>query len=141
MSTIVGTRTTLEEVMQLGQEFPPDPTAPPRPKTWGECKEAHRGTRTNPCPYAGCVHHLALDVTSGGSLVAAFPDREADEIPYTCSLQFAEANPDGATLEEIGAVMNVTRERVRQVEARALVRLRRVTAKETDRDREDENYE
>lgn len=114
----------MEEVEELGEGLEPDPEEPPRPKTWGECLAVKRGTKENPCPYAGCKYHLALDVTEGGSLVAAFPDSDADEIPWTCSLAFVKENPDGATLEQIGVVTAVTRERIRQIESRALARLK-----------------
>lgn len=124
MSTIVSPRTTMEDIAETGRDLQPDPEDPPRPKTWGECLEVKRGTKENPCPYAGCKYHLALDVTEAGSLIAAFPDLDADEIPWTCSLAFVKENPDGATLEQIGAILSVTRERVRQIESRALIRLR-----------------
>ena len=39
--------------------------------------------------------------------------------------QFVEAHPDGATLELVGEVLGITRERVRQIEEVALRKLRR----------------
>jgi len=41
---------------------------------------------------------------------------------YTCALDLAEG--DGATLDEIGAAQNVSRERVRQIEVKAIAHLR-----------------
>lgn len=124
MTTIVGARTTMEEVLELGKDLPLDPEDPPRPKTWGECLEVKRGTKENPCPYAGCKYHLAIDVTEFGSLVSVFPDLDSDEIPWTCALAFVEEHPDGATLEKVSEGYRVTRERIRQIEYRALTRLR-----------------
>jgi DNA-directed RNA polymerase sigma subunit (sigma70/sigma32) len=37
---------------------------------------------------------------------------------------FVAMHPDGATLEQVGAVLDVTRERIRQIEAAALRKLR-----------------
>lgn len=89
----------------------------PRPRTRGECADGPR-----PCPWAGCRHHLALDVNaSNGAIKVNAPDREVWELEETCALDVADR--DGETLERVGALMNVTRERVRQLEDRALAKL------------------
>jgi hypothetical protein len=41
--------------------------------------------------------------------------------------KIVEANPDGLTLEEVGAYLGITRERVRQIEVEALTKLREAT--------------
>jgi hypothetical protein len=51
-----------------------------------------------------------------------FPDKELWEIADTCALDVADRG--GITLEEVGAIMNLTRERVRQLETRGLEKLR-----------------
>jgi hypothetical protein len=66
-----------------------------------------------------------LDIgLSGDNVKLNFPDVAAtalEELPATCALDVAEL--DGITLEGVGAVMNLTRERVRQVEVIALAKL------------------
>jgi hypothetical protein len=90
-----------------------------RPRTRAECPEG-------PCPWVSCVHHLYLDVSDdSGAIKINHPDKEVWEIAETCALDVAERD-GGVTLEEVGALMNITRERVRQVEGRALVQLRRL---------------
>lgn len=97
--------------------YPHDPKAPTRPRTWGECQSQGWGT-ARPCPFVSCKHHLYLDVrTETGSIKINFPDLEPDELAETCALAVAEKHPDGLTLEEVGSLTNVTRERVRQSEA------------------------
>lgn len=89
-----------------------------RPQTRGECEGVAR-----PCPFVSCKHHLYLDVNpETGSLRLTFPDREVHELEETCSLDVAER--DGATLEQVGELVNLTRERIRQIEVRGLVKLR-----------------
>ncbi|MDI7268183.1 MAG: sigma factor-like helix-turn-helix DNA-binding protein [Myxococcota bacterium] len=88
-----------------------------RPGTRGECKGAER-----PCPYVACRHHLYLDVTPQGSIKFNFPDSEVWDLRETCALDVAERT-DGVTLEEAGEIMNLTRERIRQIEASAMRRL------------------
>jgi hypothetical protein len=71
--------------------------------------------RARPCPWVSCKHHLYLDVNAEtGSIKFNFPDLEPWELQHTCSLDVAERG--GATLEEVGEIMNLTRERIRQVE-------------------------
>ena len=88
-----------------------------RPEVREDCRNKER-----PCLYVSCVHHLYLDVTAKGSIVFNYPDKEPWELEETCSLDLAEE--DGLTLEEIGDYLNLTRERVRQVERCALLKLK-----------------
>jgi Sigma-70, region 4 len=85
------------------------------PRTRAECE---RGPR--PCPLVGCRHNLYLDVKPNGSIKLNFPDLDVDQIGESCALDVADRG--GATLEIVGALMNLTRERVRQIEAKALDR-------------------
>lgn len=90
----------------------------PRPQTRGECL-----ADTRPCPWVSCRHHLYLDVNpETGSIKLNFPDLEPWELQHTCALDVAELEP--VTLDEVGEVMNITRERVRQVEMEGLARLK-----------------
>ena len=63
-----------------------------------------------------------------GSIKLNFPDKEIWELEHTCALDVAEKG--GITLEEVGAIMNLTRERIRQVETRGLLKLREATEAE-----------
>ena len=109
-----------------------------RPKTRGDCVDGHR-----PCPFVSCRFNLFVDVNPRtGSVKMNFPDKELDEVGDTCSLDVADRG--GITLEEVGAIMNLTRERVRQLETRGLVRLRVIADDEPkpgipfERDHDDE---
>lgn len=97
-----------------------------RPRTRGDCAEGLR-----PCPFVGCKHHLFLDVNlSTGAIKLNFPDRAPDELGASCALDVAELG--GTTLDEVGNLTNLTRERVRQIEARVLVRIRLASPSEED---------
>jgi len=114
--TIALKRLTRAE-LELGAILYP-PVDEERPRTRAECSEGMR-----PCPWVACKHHLYLDINPDtGSIKINFPDLEPWELPHTCALDVAEAG--GHTLEEIGAITNLTRERVRQVEVRGLLRLK-----------------
>lgn len=83
-----------------------------RPRTRGDCIGGQR-----PCPFVSCRHHLALDITESGSLhVTDHLDLEA--MTDTCSLDVADRGEH--TLDAVGQVLNVTRERVRQLETKGL---------------------
>ena len=80
-------------------------------------------TGIRPCPYVSCKHHLYLDVNPDtGSIKLNFPDLEAWEMAETCALDVADRG--GITLEEVGEILNLTRERIRQVEVKGLQKLR-----------------
>lgn len=77
-----------------------------------------------PCPWVSCRHHLYVEVSETlGSVKYVHPGREVAELEQTCSLDVADEG--GATLERVGALLNITRERVRQIEVRALLKVRR----------------
>jgi hypothetical protein len=89
-----------------------------RPKVRGDCAAGPR-----PCPYVSCKYNLYVDVNPRtGSVKMNFPDKELWELNDTCALDVADRA--GITLEEVGVIMNLTRERVRQLEMRGLVKLR-----------------
>ncbi len=88
-----------------------------RPRTRQDCVNSER-----PCLFVSCKHHLYLDVNQEtGSIKLNFPDREVWELAETCALDVAERG--GLTLEEVGEILNLTRERIRQVEATGLQKL------------------
>ncbi len=95
------------------------------PATWGECNNAGPNAE-RPCPYVGCSMHLYLDVDERtGSIKFNFPELEPWELVQSCALDVPESDPDGITLELTGEYMNLTRERIRQVEAKAFRKLKR----------------
>jgi len=95
-----------------------------RPRSRAECAGAQR-----PCMFISCKHHLYLDVNpSTGSIKLNFPDKEVWELDETCALDVADRG--GITLEEVGTIMNLTRERIRQVETRGLLKLRAIAEDE-----------
>ena len=117
--TIAMKRLTREE-LRLGALLNP-PVDIPRPKTRAECQG-----EAGPCPWVACKHHLYLDVNpETGSIKINFPDLEPWELKHTCALDIADRN--GITLEDVGEIMNLTRERIRQVEVRGLAKLRQMS--------------
>ena len=114
--TIAMKRLTREELRQGALAYPPVDI--PRPTTREECRGEMR-----PCPWVACKHHLYLDINpETGSIKINFPDLEPWELKHTCALDVAERG--GITLEEVGEIMNLTRERIRQVEVRGLLKLK-----------------
>ena len=110
--------------------------AVPAPRTRADCEG--EGT----CLRISCRYNLALDINSNGSIklegVATlrrtnqgwkgaedFDDQVIawlEAAPETCALDAAERG--GMTLDEIGELLNMTRERARQIEEGALRKLR-----------------
>ena len=105
-----------------------------KPTDRSEC----RGT-VRPCPWVSCRYHLLLEYSDkfftstkgdyqikSSSLDDPGLDEEAERLlsmPYTCSLDAADAGP--AVLRDVGLAMNITRERVRQLEEIGFRKVRR----------------
>jgi hypothetical protein len=88
-----------------------------KPRLRSECADGPR-----PCPYVSCKYHLYIDVSARtGAIKLNFPDLEVWELGESCALDVADRG--GTTLEDVGAIMNLTRERIRQVEVKALAKL------------------
>lgn len=90
-----------------------------RPKRRSECGIER------PCPFVGCKYHLFLDVSDSGSIIFNHPDKEVWDMETSCVLDVVEQSCTGLTLEQVGDVFNLTRERIRQIEGASLQVLRR----------------
>ena len=129
--TISVKRMTKRE-LEMGRLLYPEVDDIVRPKTRAECAEGER-----PCPFVSCKHHLFLDVSARtGAIKLNFPDLEVWEMTETCALDVADRG--GTTLEEVGAIMNLTRERIRQVEVKGLAKLQALKDMNALRDYVDE---
>lgn len=116
--TIARKQMMRERRRMIAQGQTPEIAEYDRPVTRSQCREADR-----PCLYVACRYHLYLDVNPNtGSIKINFPDKEVWELEETCALDVAERG--GITLEEVGDIMNLTRERIRQVEVSGLQKLR-----------------
>ena len=106
------------ELQALGADEPYE-----RPRTRGDCAQVPR-----PCPYVACKYSLYLDASETGSVILNFPHLEPGQMPadQSCALDLADRG--AMTLEDIAIVTNLTRERIRQVELKALTRRARPAA-------------
>jgi len=103
-----------------------------KPRTRAECVDGPR-----PCPFISCKHHLYVDVSPRtGAIKLNFPDLEVWELAESCALDVADRG--GTTLEDVGAIMNLTRERIRQVEVKALAKMEALADMEALREYVDE---
>ena len=94
-----------------------DPSTMPRVRADclpGGCNAAR------PCPWTCCRHNIAAEPGwSGGD---------------SCVLDVTDRNPAGVTLEQVGDLLGLTRERIRQLEVRVLGRIARARAAKELRD-------
>jgi hypothetical protein len=116
--TIARKQMLRERRKMIAQGVTPEVVDYERPRHRSQCREGER-----PCLFVSCRYHLYLDVNPvTGSIKLNFPDKEVWELAETCALDVAERG--GITLEEVGEIMNLTRERIRQVEVSGLEMLK-----------------
>jgi hypothetical protein len=117
--TIAPKRLTREEKREaINLKYPEDVE---RPRVRADCQNVER-----PCPFVSCENHLYLDVNpQSGAIKLNFPHLEVWQMAETCALDVADKG--GITLEEVGAILNLTRERIRQVEVRGLCKIRELS--------------
>jgi hypothetical protein len=93
-----------------------------RPVTRGDCENEPR-----PCPWVGCRYHFFFEVIGRilkipKDKIPSVPDdvlvNILEKMEYTCILDWAAKGPN--TLEQIGQMFGLTRERVRQIEFKGL---------------------
>lgn len=100
--------------------------APARPRTRGDCLPGGCNNQ-RPCPWVSCAHHLAVDVVLGQVVEHFDVTDPANAERPTCALDVADGG--GVTFEEAGEIQGVTRERIRQIEAKAIRRARHPSRK------------
>ena len=119
----------IREVLRIAQ----DPISLEIPV--GDDEEAHLGDfiedKDTKCPATETVFRMLC--TQVKDSLYSLSKREEQVI----SLRFGISDGQQRTLEEVGNVFNVTRERVRQIEAKALKKLRHPTRSEKLRDYQD----
>lgn len=115
-SSISVRKLTMRELAVGRALYPRDEQDAQRPATREGCAGVPR-----PCPFVSCKHHLYLDVSRTGSIKLNFPDLEPHELVESCSLDVAGRG--GTTLQEVADIMNLTRERIRQLEVSGLAEL------------------
>jgi hypothetical protein len=127
----VGTSTEIKRTSKVLGGDVPDPAKDgfclwaPRPRTRGECP------KDGICPFVGCRFHLAADETLCRGKLKARLASGFILLERNCALDFVDSHPGGATLEEVGAELTLTRERVRQIEVTAMAKLK-VLVEEVD---------
>ena len=104
-------------ILQQGREEYPDV------ENWKPLKRSDCVHGARPCPYVSCKYNLYLDLVPPLSIKLNFPDLEVHEMRESCVLDVA--NDGGITLEQLAELMNITRERARQIEEAALLKILR----------------
>lgn len=95
-----------------------------RPRTRADCLPGGCNEQ-RPCPWVSCKYSLYLDVTKIGSLRLNYPELGPEDMAESCALDIADRG--GIMLEEVGALLRIVRERVRQVEFHALLTIKAIS--------------
>lgn len=114
-------RMSLRALRAGSQETDGEETGP-RPATYADCSEGGFN-EARPCPYVACKYNNYLDVRPNGNITFNFgnpSEIEPDMVPPKLSCALDVANRGGTTLLQIGRVLQVSRERVRQLENLAM---------------------
>lgn len=85
-----------------------------RPKNRSECADGPR-----PCYWVGCKYHIIHDIKN--ALWVLNVETLIEKLPETCTLDVADMGHH--TLGEIGDLLNVSRERIRQIESNAFKKI------------------
>lgn len=117
----ISTSRTPRWELEMGKRLYPPEEHPWKPQTRADCASVSR-----PCPHVSCKYNLFLDVSGRtGSIKLNFPDLDTDTMVESCALDVADRG--GTSLEEVGAAMNLTRERVRQLERSAMAKIQAIS--------------
>ena len=119
MTTRKVARTEVVSRRLIEAERDGEPTEFERPAKYADC-EPGGWNEARPCPFVGCLYNTFLDVRESGSITKNFGDIGPEEVPpeHSCVLDLAKRGPH--TLNEVGTVLCVSRERVRQLEEKAI---------------------
>jgi len=88
--------------------------------TRADCKDLPR-----PCPHTACRYHMTNEAPAG----VGHPNSRTHKADV-CVADLLDAEPHPHTLDEIGELFGVTRERIRQIQAKALRKLKRACIQE-----------
>ena len=88
-------------------------------------KKRHECPVQRPCPFITCRHNLYIDVRDSGNITFNFYEMPIEMMEFSCAIDIANENPSGMPLGKIGDIMNLTRERVRQIEIEASEKLKK----------------
>jgi hypothetical protein len=89
----------------------------PRPMKREDCLTGGANAQ-RPCRWHSCRYHLSSTTTAGREIPT-----EPGVLNPTCALDVADRGEH--SLEEVGEILGVTRERIRQIEAVALAKLKK----------------
>lgn len=109
------TPSSQETKAQVSEPESTEPLQVQRPKKRSDCLPGGINAQ-RPCPFVTCKHHLFRFVSGFDT------EDDLEKLRETCVLDVADRG--GATLEETGEILNLTRERIRQVEVAVLRKLR-----------------